>query len=271
MKVKFLPVCALVLLGTAPGRAQSEGPRITGVVVNGTQDGTPLPGAEVLVPAGEEGTLRPVAQTVADAEGRFVFDKVAAAPGQIFLPGASHQGIHYPGPRIQPPPGAMSAPIKLVVFDTVTSPNPLVVDVHEIDVRTEDAIVEVTETVCVNNPSLTTYVGQAGDGNYPVTLSLSIPDGFERVTFYKEFHGRRFKLINKRLVTDIPFTPGKREVRFTYRLPMEENNLHLEWGADVPCTRVLLSVSGKHVEHLESNLRRVARPDAETVVLESAE
>ncbi len=268
MNGKFLPVFALAMLGTDPDPAQTAGPGIEGIVVNGTQDGKTLTGAEVILRAGADGSLQPVAQTVTDRDGRFVFDKLPAEPGLIFLPGANRHGVHYPGQRLRLP---ATNPVKLVVFDAVTSPNPLIADSHEIDIQIQTGVLEITETLVVNNPSLTTYVGQGVSEASPTTLALSIPDGFERVTFHKEFNGRRFKLVDKRLVTDLPWTPGKREVKFTYHLPVEESKRFLEWSADLPCALVRLRVHGENADQFECNLPCVATPDKSTIVFESSE
>lgn len=267
-KIPF--VLAFALLGTDSVLAQTASPRIEGIVVNGSQEGKRVAGAEVVLRAGPGGALQPVAQTVTDAEGRFVFDNLPAEPELIFVPGANHQDIHYPGPRIRLAAGALIPVAKLEVFDAVASPSPLVVDLHEIDVRIQTGVLEVTETLSIRNPSLTTYVGQAGSASSLTTLSVAIPDGFERVTFHDEFNGRRFKLVDKRLVTDIPWTPGKREVKFTYRLPVEEGKRLLDWSVDVPCSLVRLRVHGENANHFESNLGQRTAPDSSTIVFESS-
>lgn len=265
-----LSLLALLALGTNQGLAQVETARIEGIVVNGTQNGKPLAGAEVILRAGEEGLLQVAAQTVTDQNGRFVFDKLSSAPGLIYLPGANHHGIHYPGPRVRLP-GVTAPPVTLTVFDAVASPNPLIADLHEIDVRIQTGVLEVTETLWVNNPSVTTYVGVDEIGTQATTLSLLIPDGFERVTFDKEFTGRRFQLQNKRLVTDIAWTPGKREVKFTYHLPIEAKRQSLEWSVSIPCARVRLRLHGEKADEIECNLPSVAGRDKGTLVFESTQ
>jgi hypothetical protein len=160
--------------------------------------------------------------------------------------------------------------VKLTAYDAVSAPNPLVADSHEIELQIQHGALAVTETLWINNPSLTTYVGESGDGA-PMTLSLSIPDGFERVTFHDEFNGRHFKLRDNLLYTDIPWTPGKREVKFSYLLPVEDTKLMLEWSVSLPCTRYRLSVRGENADRFECNLPRVAGQEPGTVVYESSE
>ena len=57
----------------------------------------------------------------------------------------------------------------------------------------------------------------------PVTLQLSIPKNFDRVTFEKEFYGRRFVVVDHRPVTEMPWLPGEQELTYTYRVPLVES------------------------------------------------
>jgi len=262
---------ALVVLGIGTGLVRAEDARIEGMAVNGSQNGKPLAGAEIVLRGGEEGALQIVANTVTDQSGRFVFDKLPTAPGLIFLPGANHQGIHYPGSRMRLQ-GASSTPfVKLTAFDTVAVANPLVADLHEIDIQIQEGTLKVTETLTINNPSVTTYVGQADSGSSLTTLSLLIPDGFERVTFHNEFNGRHFMLRDKRLVTDVPWTPGKREVKFSYHLPSEDGKGPLEWSVDLPCKTYRLCVHGENANRFACNLVRAGGPNQSAIVFESSE
>ena len=264
-------VFILAALVIGPALAQPEGWSLEGMAVNATQNGKPLVEAEVILRAGVEGSLQIVAQTKTDRAGHFVFDKLPARPELIFFAGVNHQGIHYPGSRIHLSSGASPSALKLTAFDVVTSPNPLTADFHEVDVEIKKGALEVSETLSINNPSLATYVGEPGSESSPTTLSLSIPDGFERVTFANEFNGRHFKLRDKRLVTDIPWTPGKREVKFTYHLPAEDGKRVLEWSVNLPCSRYRVCIQGENADRFECNLSRLASPDQATIVFESSE
>ncbi len=99
------------------------------------------------------------------------------------------------------------------------------------------------ETLVVRNPSRATYVGDASAG-FATTLALGIPESFERVTFHREFFGRRFHVVNGRLVTDVPWTPGERTLKFTYYLPMTESRYALARPLDLPCSGVRVRVRG---------------------------
>jgi hypothetical protein len=230
-----MPLYALLITALGTDAAAPAG-HIEGIVANGTLGGAPVAAAEVVLRAGQDGAFRAVAKTVTDEDGRFHFYNLPAETGVIYLPGANRHGVHYPGPRVRPDVAAL-APVKLTVFDAVASPSPLVAERHAIDVRLQAGVLEVTESLLVNNPTRTTYIGES-DRKPLTTLSLAIPAGFERVTFATEFFGRRFSVFENRLVTDIPWLPGKYELNFTYHLPAAESPLTAERTLDLPTSAV---------------------------------
>lgn len=252
---------ALVALQFVMHGGIQNGQRIEGTVVNGSRGRVPMPGVEVILRAGEAGALAPVAKTISDGNGNFVFESVPAQTDFVYVPGANHQSIHYPGTPI-----SKDAYTRFVVevFDTVTSPSPLVADRHELDIRVKSGVLEIEETILVNNPTMTTYVGAAEDDGGITTLSLFIPDGTERVTFASEFHGRRFQVGDKRLVTAIPWTPGKRELKFSYSLPVESGRKRLERKLDLPCSTVTVRVHGDIDGDIDCNLAALSDGPADT-------
>jgi hypothetical protein len=264
MLLRLLTLGALAI-GASP--APSDGYRIEGVVVNGTQGDVPVDGAEVILRAGEDGALLPVAKTTTDRQGHFTFDQLPVQPGLVYRAGVNRQGIHYPGPRLVPAYGTER--VRVTAYDT-SATSPLVAELHELDIQVETGVMTVKETLVVSNPTRTTYVGEPASGGAPVTLSLHIPAGYERVTFADEFHGRNFNVLEGLVVTDIPWTPGKRELHYTYRLPVEESKRALERSLDLPASLVRVRVRGENSDKVTCNLPRAAGSEAGAVLFESA-
>ena len=73
---------------------------IEGTVVRAI-DQAPVPGAEVVLRAKIGGQLLAVAETTADAQGRFRFEHLPVDGNCVYLPGANRDGIHYPGPSVR--------------------------------------------------------------------------------------------------------------------------------------------------------------------------
>lgn len=237
---------------------EAAGPQgtITGVAVNGTAGGVPLADCQIVLRASENGSFVPIAETRTDSDGRFAFTGLHPDGKVIYLPGANRHDVHYPGVRVRLQPNQCTANVKLIAFDAVESPSPLVIRRHEIQIRPAAEFIAVTETLVVDNPTLTAYVGQATDDRPPVTLRQSLPDKLEQITFEKEFHGRNFRLEERILSTDLPWRPGKQELKFMYRLPIDQKHQLFSRRLDRPTEHVLVRVVEGDDAELTCNIPR---------------
>ena len=243
---------------------------ISGVVVNASQEMKPVGGAEVVLRVKLEGQFVIAAEGLADEQGRFEFDNIPADADYVYLPGANRDGIHYPGARVTLSPQQPQAHVKLAIRETVAAPNPLVLRRHEIEIFPETDALRVTETLLIENPSTQTYVGQpAKEGGRATTLSLAIPADFRRVTFQTEFYGQNFTLFEERLVTDIPWTPGERELAFTYVLPNDDRYRIWQRPLDLPCDYLRIEICTDEPDEISCNLPRAAAASEGTVTFES--
>lgn len=253
--IKLVLAYGLIALGQS-----SEDPGvIRGRVVNMSQRELPCAGAEVILRALVDGEFSPVAKTVTDAEGNYRFEGLPVGSEYLYLPGANREEIHYPGRRVGLTRGHPAAYVTLEVRDTVADPSPLVIRQHEIVIGTEPGAVHVVEAMLVDNPTATTYVGRAKtEGMVPVTMRLNIPADFERITFEKEMFGSQFHVIDGKLVTGIPWTPGQRWLRFTYTLPAAA--IHGVWQRplDSPCESIRVRVKHSRPEETACDLPPVA-------------
>lgn len=234
--------------------AEADG-TISGVVLNGTQERRPLADAEVVLRSGSRGVFEPIASTQTDDQGRFSFAGLPADGRTIFLPGANRDGVHFPGSRLRLDPSRPTAEIELVAYDAIAAPSPLVARSHDLAIRAETGFLEIGETLTIDNPSRTAYVGETPDDRPPITLRLHLPPGFETVTFDQEFLGRSFLVHDGKLVSDLPWPPGQRVVKFTYRLPVEQRSSRLRRELDLPTDRVTLRVHGGTAPQLGGQFR----------------
>lgn len=229
---------------------------IQGTVVNGTHGKQPQEGIEVVLRAGTDGELVSVAETKTDQYGKFVFEQVPLEPTLVYLPGANRDGVHYPGQRLRLDPSHRAAQVTIVVFDAASTPCPLVAMRHEIDVTIDEQVLKITESLLISNPSRATYVGESIGNGPPVTFWLSIPENFDRVTFDKEFYGRRFFIVDHRPITEMPWLPGERELKFVYRVPLVESGGQIRRTMDVPSSDVRIRVHGADRRPVSCNLPR---------------
>ena len=260
----------LLLLASLAAAPQADGQsgEISGTAVNGSTGDVPLAGAEVVLRASQNGAFVPIAETTTDAQGWFCFVGLPAENDVIYLPGINRAGVHYPGPRVRLTPEQLMARVKLVAFDTVPSPSPLISRRHEIAVQPGEGFLEVTETLVVENPSRTTFVGQSAGDRPPVTLRLSLPDGIEKVTFDREFHGRNFQLRDGKLLTEIPWPPGSRELKFIYRVPVERTYSVFERVLDQPTDHAVVQVMAKDAGSIACNLPKATSQSGTGTIFE---
>lgn len=258
MLSEFLLLC-LFLGQTAPGDGS-----IRGVVLNGTANRATVKGATVVLRAKLDGPLVPLAETTTDGHGRFSFEQLPTGQNIIYLPGANRDGVHYPGKGVRLSPPGANARVELIVYDSVASPCPLVTERYDLEIRPEAGSLKVREVLVITNPTSRTYVGRvrgehASDDSEPETLRLAVPSDFERITFDQEFFGRRFSVVNRRLVTHIPWTPGRKELAFTYVLRNESGNRSFDRPLDLPSCGVEVRVLTDRPEEVSCTLATSSR------------
>jgi hypothetical protein len=228
---------------------------IAGRVVNGSQGKNRPCQTTVLLRIQSDGQFTPFRETVSNAQGIFRFSGLPVGDGARYLVGANQNDVHYPGPRISLTAAAPSALAELTVYDAVTHPSPLVIRDCEITLRPEPGALRVTESMVVDNPSSSSYVGKAAEpGAEPVTLQLAIPADFDQATFREEFYGRRFFVFNGKVVTGIPWPPGQRELKFTYVLRNAQRHRVWERPLDLPCSELRIRVLNEPSDQITCNL-----------------
>lgn len=266
----LLSVCLVLDAVGAGARAQRVGGTIDGTVVN-TTSGTAVPcQAEVMLQLQVKGRFVPFCTVASDKQGRFRFTGLPTGADYLYLVGADRQSVFYPGPRIRLTEVQPAAHAELTVCDAVTEPDPLVLKKMEITIRPEIGLLKVTESLLIDNPTRTTYIGTPAAGGQAATLVLSVPPDFQRATFEKEFFGRRFAVVNNKVVTSIPWTPGERELKYTYVLGNTKEATAWQRPLDLPCADVTIRIEGRSPDEVRCDLLRRTTASAKTVVYTSA-
>lgn len=243
---------------------------ISGIVVNASRGEQPVPGSQVFLRVQSEGQFVPIAETTADEQGEFRFDHLAVDAEGPYLPGANRDGIHHPGPRIPLTSDHSHARVKLLVCDTTSGPSPLVIADYRISIDARPGVLTVTESMLIDNPTSLCYVGESPvPGAIPVTLRLAIPPDFERTTFHKEFFGRQFSVSGSKLVTDVPWPPGKRELVFTYVVVCNEDYYNWKRPLDLPCREIRLTARAHDTGDISANLAAAVAEEPGTVCFAS--
>lgn len=249
---------AILLIAWSVTVAESAEPspgEICGVVVNASQGGKPCAHAEVMLRVRKDGRFVPVEQTVTDGEGRFRFADLPLGRNFLYLPGANWHDVHYPGSRVSLTGANPHSNVTLQVHDPIQAPCPLVIKRQDIIIQPEAGVLRVTEAIRVSNPTSRTYVGRAEKQDAPaVTLRLSIPREFERTTFFQEFYGRQFFIADGQLATGIPWTPGERDLGFTYTIPNDQSYRLWQRPLDLPCENFRVRILHDKLDEISCNL-----------------
>jgi hypothetical protein len=228
---------------------------IRGVVVNGSRDFAPVAGAAVVLRVQLDGDFVVAAETTADNQGRFQFSGIPADASYVYLPGANRAGVHYPGARLQLSERQPNAAVRVVVRDTSTGPSPLRLRQFDLAIQRLDGALQVSETLEIENPTAFTYIGQPqGAGSRATTMALGIPSNFRRATFDEKFYAQQFVWDQGRLITDVPWTPGRRVVSLTYILPPEERLWTFRRPLDLPCDKTRIEVRGFDSKQVACNV-----------------
>ncbi len=268
--MSFLTVCSILCIA-ASGQAPEQYGSIGGAVRNASRGDTPVAHADVMLRIQAEGQWAPFRETKSDADGRFFFPHLPLGMTYRYLPGANRDGVHYPGPAMRLTTRNPHAIVALTVRDAVAEPCPLIVRRQRVSVHPEPGLLRVAESMLIENPSSTSYVGQpARPGGEPITLQLGIPADFAAVTFAEEFFGRRFAIVAGKLATGIPWTPGQRELKFSYVLRSDQRLRAWERRLDLPCEDFAVEVHAENPAEISCTLPKSAAKAGRVVAFWSA-
>lgn len=255
----------LLIAMAAAAPSLGETSSIAGRVQNGTRPTAIVVGAEIVLRTEIDGQLAVVETTVTDDDGCFHFDELPVDGERYYLVGANFDDVHYPGPRVCPKAGE-SSPVTLVVYDAMSSPSPLMIRSQQVVLRVKPSVIEVRQELCIDNPTLTSFVGLPSHDRGPaVTLKLDVPETVERITFDHEAWARQFTIVNHQLVTSLPFPPGQRRLAFTYWMPVSQQQAGWQQSLNLPCQQYTLDVEGVDRRQISCNLPTPRFADADAL------
>lgn len=254
---------ALTLLSGVPDISHDG--VVSGNVVNGSRQAAPVEGAKVVLQLKSRDQFNVFDTLQTDSSGFFIFRGLMVSDHIEYKLAAQHGGVHYPGPRFVLTRDRKSLATRIMVRDTITHPNPLVVRQHVVRIVSDTGLLRVTEALLIDNPTERCYVGpEPAASEDTVTLRLSIPRDFIKVTFHKEFFGRAFAVKEDALVTGLPWEPGQRELAFTYILANESGSLTWQRPLDLPTENLTLAVDTNATDELSCSLDDVPLPQVDS-------
>lgn len=195
---------------------------VTGTITNGTT-GKPAAGVDVIL-IQLQGTMKPVATTKTDAEGRYSFDNPALGAGPMLIRAVYH-GVNYHEPAT---PGKTTVDVQ--VFEPTDKASAFSVTAHAIILQPSGSDLVVGEEYNISNKTQPPVAYYRPDGSFMFVL----PDGAQ-LTDVSVVGTSGMPVVqspvdkgNNRQAIDFPFRPGDSVVRISYHLPYpaDQANLH---------------------------------------------
>jgi len=215
----------LSLLGAGLATAQEtpDVPTGNGAIrgqVRHAQTGAPIPDAEVALyalPADAPPGLR---RTNSDVDGKFAFESIGSDPRTTYLVGARHQGVPYPGARVQFVAGETERTVEVLVAD-VTSDG-TAARLVELRIRIDwlGGRLQISETLVHENSGAQTVVvpAESRTSSTPLT-QLEMPEGAGALSGPLGVVPEGLVRDGRQLDWWGPLLPGRHELDYAYEIP----------------------------------------------------
>ncbi len=260
-KLTWPALFALVLLsGMLVARAQAG--TIRGQVINGTTN-HPDAGQKLLLLTPKQG-MQTVAETVADAEGNFVFSGKAIDPSQFYLVQATLHGVDYHALVQFDPDG--NALVSLTVFNTISKLPALHIRAARILVQAAGRQASVRELFAIKNTAQPprTYVNPKGTFRFHLSPAAGPPRvaavGLMNMPLPQTPIPGKAK---GDFAVDYPLKPGLTVMMVAYTSEYSSAGLKLADDVDLPIDQIQLYVNPPSLQ-VSSPLFQLAGQDSKS-------
>ncbi len=216
---RWLAPASLLLFLSAPALAGT----VTGTVTNGTM-GKPAAGVDVIL-IQLQGTMKPIASTKTDSEGRYSFDNPALGTGPMLIR-AVYRGVNYHEPAT---PGKTTVDVQ--VFEPTDKASAFSVTAHAIILQPSGSNLVVGEEYNISNKTQPPVAYYRPGGSF----SFALPDGAQ-LTDVSVVGTSGMPVVqtpvdegNNKQAIDFPFRPGDSVVRISYHLPYPADQANLRF------------------------------------------
>jgi mono/diheme cytochrome c family protein len=182
-------------------------------------------------------------ETVAQADGSFVFENVEALTGRVYLVSLTYGGVPYSSDPIHMTDVVPGQPVtvEIAIEDTTTDASLLTVERMHVffDFPTDTQTLQVLELYIINNPTGKVVIS-AGEGQ-PI-VNYELPEGAANLAFQDGELGVRYVQTDTGFGDTEPIPPGSGfQVLFAYELPYT-NKLKLDLRIALPVQAAVVMV-----------------------------
>jgi 5-hydroxyisourate hydrolase-like protein (transthyretin family) len=243
--ILLLCVLALfLLLPQARARAASLSTgRITGKVLDGSNNNAPVANQKVTLQLAENNTARDFITLATDAQGSYTFSALQSDSTVQYAIYTLYQGAQYTSDLIDLSKNA-DQQVNLTVYDATSSTQNIAVVQATILLdkpNTQAGTLTVSEDYFFENLGKTTYVGQvdASHGK-PDALSFSLPPGAKFLSLGDGFDGYTGTQVNTGFATNAAVLPGTSRFSFSFQVPYTGTSYHFTYKALYPTVNLSL-------------------------------
>ena len=245
--------------------------RITGRLIQGTQDGPALHQTEVALNVYRQANLLTTRNSPIGADGSFEFEDLPVDEGFYFLVETEHLNVRYTSPILafsgpdftEGRTGPKRIDTVLQVFETTTDPGGLHVTRANWIIEHEPGNLLIGQLYTFGNRSGRTFTGfESEPFDVPVTLAVPLPEGAQEVEIQDGMIGEAYRRSQLTLYDTRPVIPGpgSRQIFIRYRLPYADESSQTSFPvpydtellnllvADLPRLEVELTVDGEALE-----------------------
>jgi hypothetical protein len=219
----LLAVAGIMCMGHEVWAATRADATISGIVVNGTHNNTPLADQQVTLQDVSGDNPRDIALSTSDVNGRFSFEHISDTGSAIYRVTTSFQGGYFisaPLPLAQIPSGGLT----LSVYDVSHSAATLrILSATALfrEPRPVNGLIGVAELFTFQNESATAFVGTTDpvDGQPMGLLRFALPAGATNITLGKGFDGAQAAQVPAGFGANATVPPGQTQFAFVFDLP----------------------------------------------------
>ena len=210
-------------------------------VANGTVEGTTVVGDLVTVRIFHQQQLQNTLEAKVDDKGEAVFVDVPAGQHLVAVARVKHQNMTFQGRPVSLAPGTDSYSTTVQVFDVSADTSALSVGTHHVIIGVENATLEVTEYMQLQNNSDMAVRGSQRDAqDRPMVVEFALPNGA------KDLKPLGFLQANALVATETGFydtlavPPGEHQVRFSYRIDIDRQGIDIAKEISLPTSELIV-------------------------------
>ncbi len=231
----FSPVAALLLAAALwlalPGAAAADGGVISGVVTNGTANGSVPADIAVTLYFLRDGQIVEQRTDVTGADGSYRFSELPTDPDVRFVAVAAFAQVPYNTAEMQFSDTSEIEAAPLVVYESGQDVSVVRVVTNVLIIapgEERSGMLSVIEVVRLANDSDRTFLATGvGDSGAPMdrVLRFQLPANAQDLTMLSGLNSQNVVQIDRGFGVFMPLFPGEREVAFGYQLPYSGNTL----------------------------------------------